>query len=118
MGFFNKLFRKREPDSPQERIIVNPDSIVVRTTGGEAETLAWSDVDQIEIVTTDEGPAKCDVFLVLTSGDKALSVPQDSPAYQEVYDLVTQWEGFDFRQVIHAMGSAENARFLVWERQK
>lgn len=83
----------------------------------KAEQIAWKDIGEIYIVTTDEGPFLPDVWLVLLGNGAGCSLPQGAPQYDAVYNLVSKYEGFDFEAVIRSALSTENARFLVWKRK-
>lgn len=90
----------------------------VRADGVE-ETIHWSELHEIGILTTDEGPWQEDVFFLLTASDgkSGCTVPQSSDGCDQLLARLQQLPGFDNEAVIKAMGSSSNAKFLCWKRQ-
>jgi len=83
---------------------------------GTIESVTWDDLQQIEIVTTDQGPFLPDVLWVLQGSEVRLMVPQGATGESELLERLQQLAGFWNEAVIEAMSSAENRRFLCWKR--
>ena len=81
------------------------------------EQVFWNDIHQISIITTDQGPFNPDVWLTLLGDDGICQIPQGCAGYDEVYDIVSQYEGFDIDEVIKAMQSTQNNEFILWKRK-
>jgi hypothetical protein len=81
------------------------------------ETIAWNDIDEISIVTTDEGPWADDVFWLFLSRDRSRGcvVSNYADGFKELLPQIQRLPGFDNHAVISAMGSAVNQRFIVWK---
>ena len=104
----------------------NPEElfIVVMTEHGVAcehprrkrEFIEWDQINEISIVTTDEGPFAPDVWLLLIGDETGCSIPQGAVGYQELYDRISRFPGFDFKAVIAASACADNAQFMCWKR--
>ena len=76
----------------------------------------WDLLARIEIVTTDQGPFQDDVFWFFVNADgSACSIP-GGDVDSSVLDRVSALPGVHFEAIIQAMGSCEDARFLVWSR--
>lgn len=86
--------------------------------GGKVETIAWREVDEIQIVTTDEGPGQDDVFWLLLNHDssRGCAVSNEAEGFPALLAALQQLPGFDNAAVVRAMGSATNQRFTVWKR--
>lgn len=85
---------------------------------GTAEEVAWENLVEVQIVTTDEGPFVDDVFFLLAgSGGKGVCVPQGAPGSEPLLERLQALPDFDNDQVIEAMGCSENARFVCWKRR-
>lgn len=80
------------------------------------ERLAWSELAEVEIVTTDDGPFADDVFWVLHGGGKGLVVPQTAAGTDALLERLQALPGFRNEAVIQAMGSDGPGRFLCWRR--
>lgn len=109
-------FLKRKP---QRNPVVHIDDHVVRREFGDGriEEVAWEDLIEVQIVTTDDGPYAEDVFYLLVgANDTGCVVAQGDPASGALLTRLQALPGFDNGKVIEAMGSAENARFVCWKK--
>ena len=101
------------------QIIVTDHQITCRyPKSNKTETINWEDVDQIQVLTTDEGPRVCDVLFVLQNvqTNTGVALPQDCPETKLVFEKVQKWHGFDNENFIKAMSCTENQWFLVWKK--
>jgi len=91
--------------------------VVFTTPDGISRHINWSELQQVAIKTTDQGPALPDFFFVLESAQGAiLEIPSETPGADELLVRLQQLPGFDNAAVIKASGSAENAVFLCWRK--
>lgn len=74
----------------------------------------WKDIHTILFVNTDEGPWLPDVWLTLISDEGKCSIPQGAKGFEDVYDLVSKYEGFNFDNATKSMTCTDNAEFLLW----
>jgi hypothetical protein len=93
------------------------DAGVTRVDGATTERILWSDVREIQIITTDEGPYREDVFFALMmAGDKGCLIPNDAAVRIRLVEaLQSRFQDVDDDMIIKAMGSTGNARFLIWK---
>lgn len=76
-------------------------------------------ISRIEIIATDDGPFRPDVFWTLFHNDgPALSIPSNAEGADKLLDAFSALPGFDYQQVIRAMGATRNETFLVWETHR
>jgi hypothetical protein len=96
------------------------DRITIRRTmrRGGVETITWREVDEIQIVTTDNGPGQDDVFWLLLNRDHTCgcAVGHSAEGFPALLAELQRLPGFDNAVVVQAMGSATNRRFIVWQR--
>jgi len=95
------------------------DGLVVRRELGDGaiEEVAWEDLVEVQIVTTDEGPFVDDVFFLLVGRDgSGVCVPQGAPGSETLLDRLQKLPNFDNGEVIRAMVCSENARFVCWKK--
>jgi hypothetical protein len=97
-----------------------PECVVVEEAGvrhmradGTVEYVAWRNLVAVEIVTTDDGPIVEDVFFLLHARDGGGCVVPHALS-DELLPRLQALPGFDNVQVIRAMGSTQNARFVCW----
>ena len=76
MGFLD-LFRCR---TAPDKVVITKDAIIRTRPDGVQETVTWSDLTEVGILTTDEGPLQEDVFWILlgSGGSTGCCVPQSS----------------------------------------
>jgi len=127
LSWLRKRFQRHEMP-PQRRVhvslvrVVHDDkTIVVRQPGGATEQIAWSDLGSVSVLTTDAGPYADDLFWVLThrDGRRGPIVPMDAEGEHELLKTMQRrLHGFDNMAVVEAMGSTNNASFVVWEHGK
>lgn len=91
---------------------------VLRVDGDVREQIHWKDVEEIKIITTNEGPYREDVFFVLAGpGGTGCLVPHDAAVRTKLLEtLHARFPGLDDEMVIKAMGSTSNNSFAVWKR--
>lgn len=107
------------PLYPESEFVVTVTSDFVRVEHPSITTqnIFWSDLNEVSIITTDEGPLNPDVWLVLKGDVGGCRIPQGCTGYDSVYDIVSAYDGFDFDEVIKAMTSTDNNEFLLWQRK-
>jgi hypothetical protein len=108
--------------NPEARNVISFDDRQIRVTysNGETRSILWTDITMVGIRTTDEGPFLPDVFWGLHGVDKSPEVvyPQGATGDSALLEAMERrLAGFDNRKVIEAMGSADHAFFLVWEKK-
>jgi len=112
---FGFLKQRREGRIPA----VFVDEVGVRRDLGDGgiEEVAWKDLVEVEIVTTDEGPFAEDVFILLVgAGDSGCCVPLGCSQSQALLRRLQSLPAFDTGKWGEAMGCAENARFVCWKK--
>lgn len=118
MGFFSSWFAGRKPaDNPVGGVVFDEARVVFRC-GGRVEAIAWAELIEVGILTTDEGPLREDVFFMLLgpTQEKGLAIPQGADGTKELLDRLGRLAGFDHAAFIRAMGCATNDRFVCWRR--
>lgn len=107
--------KKHQPEDDYTTTITNSYVEVAHPKWNGGKVL-WSDLHTILLVNTDEGPWLPDVWLTLIGTTGACSIPQGSKGYEEVYAIVSQYEGFNFENVIKSMSCTDNAEFVLWHK--
>ena len=120
MGLF-PWFSKKHP--VKSRIsVVSFDEIGVRhqRPDGSVETVRWSELTGVIILTTDLGPAIDDVFWILAGTERANGcvAPSEAVGMAALIERLQRLPGFDNCAVIAAMTSIDNNMFLCWRRER
>lgn len=116
MGFLSKLFGQDASDKPEENYVttVTDKFIRVEHRSRKTEQINWTDIVEIRLVNTDEGPLVPDIWLLLMGDDSGCSIPHGSKGYEQVYNIVSKYEEFNFESVIKSMASTGNEQFVLW----
>jgi hypothetical protein len=118
MSFFSRFFgNKATPTTCGKETVVFDDNGAVRTRpDGGQEAIQWADLQEISIITTDEGPFVDDVFWALSGANSGCLVPSEAEGANELLAYMKNFPGFKYDVAIQAMGCAENARFVCWTK--
>jgi len=83
---------------------------------GESSSVCLSGLDEVAVITTDEGPFVEDVFWALRTREREVLVPQGVAVFDSLFDVFIKWPGFDEQPFIKAMCCARNGKFVCWRR--
>lgn len=86
----------------QFTVIMTEERVACEHPRRKHEFIKWDEINEIGIVTTDEGPLLPDVWLLLIGGKSGCSIPQGAVRYDELFDRVSRFPDFDFKAVIEA----------------
>jgi hypothetical protein len=116
MGFFSKLFGQKAAGKPEDNYVttVTDKYIRVEHPSRKTEQINWDDIVEIRLVNADERPIAPDIWLLLIGDDSGCSIPHGSKGYEQVYDIVSKYEDFNFENVIKSMSSTGNEQFVLW----
>lgn len=123
LNWLSKLFRRRHEAQPRRRssssvrVVHDDKTITVDDGAGGASTLAWADIGNVTVLTTDAGPFEIDLFWVLSDreGRRSLIVPMDAGGEHALLTAMqTRLAGFDNMAVVEAMSSTSGGVFQVW----
>jgi hypothetical protein len=115
MGFLGKLFG--QAPKRKARVAFDAECVTRTMPDGKTETVRWSDLQEVCILTTDDGPYVDDVIWILAGVDGGgCAVPSETQGMKELLPRLQELPGFDNEAVIKAMGSTSNARFVCWKR--
>jgi len=112
-GFVHEPPLEPPPESPKFRW--DKDGIAGADQNGTTLNIAWNDLARVTVVTTDQGPAACDVFFVFEdSKGQSCVIPQEADSDGSLLGQLQSLSGFDNRAFVEGMKSVESASFLCW----
>lgn len=123
MGFLSKIFgQKVQPTREKQledfyEVELTEKAIIVTHPKRPTEQIDWSDIEEIKLANTDEGPFLPDVWMILMGNNKGCSIPQGSEGWDKVYDIVSKYEGFNFENVIKSASCTDNQTFELWKKK-
>jgi len=126
LDWLSKLFRRHQEASPQRRVasavrVSHDDKLITVDSGtGDIASIAWSDLANVTILTTDAGPFLIDLFWILShrDGRRALTIPMDAEGEHALLKAMqARLPGFDNMAVVEAMSSTEHDVFQIWPAQ-
>ena len=86
---------------------------------GTEESVTWSNLAEVAIRTTPEGPWKEDVFFLLVrAGGGGCAVPAGDPSADALMNRLQSMPGFDNEAFIEAMTTMDDGLFVVWQRDR
>jgi hypothetical protein len=123
LSWFYKLFRhphealpQRRPTSPV-RVTHDDKVITVDDGAGDVSSIAWADVGNVTVLTTDAGPFQIDLFWIVTDreGRRSMTIPMDATGEHALLKAMqVRLAGFDNMAVVEAMSSTDNGTFQIW----
>jgi hypothetical protein len=100
----------------QFTITISNEFVQVDHPERSTERIKWLEIEEIKLLNTDDGPFLPDVWLCLIGANSRCLIPQGSDGYDEVYEIVSKYEGFSFENVIKSMACTDNAEFRLWKK--
>ena len=116
-----ELFRRKKKSAggnPLGSVRVNETHVVYRRPDDTEDRVTWSELIEVGVLTTDEGPIQEDVFFMLLSGkkDEGCAVPQGAQDVDQLVEKIQGLPNFKNDELIKAMGCTSNNRFVCWKR--
>jgi len=102
-------------DAARYQVTVSEDGVTCGEPDGRVTRVTWPALRRVTLVTTEQGPAVCDLFWML-EGEMLCLVPQGAPGEEALLPRLQQLPGFNNGAVIDANCSTEMADFVCWER--
>lgn len=119
MNWFQRIFTKQKVSTSQHLGKIEIDSELVRFhhPDGEIHQIRWDELDEVGIVTTDEGPFVEDVFFMLLSKEqKGCAIPQGAEGNKALLSRLQMLPDFNIETLIEAMGCTSNRNFRLWKK--
>jgi hypothetical protein len=121
MSFINDLFsskNRKKIQQPEDLYKTEITDVYIKVTHPRRadEIINWDEIEAIKIANTDEGPFLPDVWLLLIGKEKGCSIPHGSKGWEEVYNIVSKYPGFNFENAIKSACCADNEIFDLWKK--
>jgi hypothetical protein len=125
LNWLTKLFR-RPPDVPpprrralasKVRVTCDDKTITIGDEEGCVTKLAWTELANVAVVTTELGPFEDDLYWVLTdrAGRQLPPIPMGARGEDALLAAMQgRLAGFDNMAVVEAMGSVSAGMFQIW----
>jgi len=104
---------------PESRFVIHmtDSDVSCHRPDGVVETDRWDELQQVQVLTTSDGPFAPDCFwLLIGPGTTGCCIPQGATGDAELLDRLQKLPGFDNPAFIEAMGSTQEAIFTCWQR--
>jgi hypothetical protein len=106
-----------DPPQRRDRVTFDDEQVVRTLANGQVESVRWSDLQQVSIMTTSDGPRADDIFFLLHGeGNLGCAIPQSADGVDALLARLQELPGFDNEAVVRAMGSSSEAVFVCWKR--
>jgi len=83
---------------------------------GETQSVRWDDLQEVGILTTDDGPTAEDVYWILLGANSRCAVSGGAQGMNELLLRLQKLPGFNNEAVIKARGSTTHNKFVCWKR--
>ena len=109
MGIFSSFFKKKKSKNLEDlyEVEITNQFIQVIKPNGKIERISWIDIEEIKLQNTTEGPFLPDIWLILMGKNSVCSIPHGNKKYDEIYDIVSEYEGFNHKNVIKSMSCTD-----------
>ena len=114
MGFFSSLFKPKVQPEEHYVVTVSDEFVTVEHPKLGKESIKWKDIHTVSLINTDQGPWLPDIWLTLIGDTSRCMIPHESKGFDEVYEVVSKYTGFDFEKFTESMSCTNNAEFLLW----
>ena len=112
--------RRRDAAAATVELHADPDKVNRTMADGRYEEVRWSEVVEVEVITTAVGPHREDgvVVVIAGPGERGCLVPSQLAVEHGVIELLHTLPGFDSRRLVAAMERPPPARTTCWERSE
>jgi hypothetical protein len=114
MGLFDKFFSRKLQPEDHYHVTITDKQVKVEHPERKTEILFWNDLHTVLLTNTDKGPWLPDVWLTLIGHNSSCMIPQGAKGYDEVYNIVSKYKGFNFDNVGLSMTCTGNKEFMLW----
>lgn len=118
MNFLDRLFSHKKRTEPEDKFKVSVTSqfIQVEHPQRPTEKIEWEAILEIRMINTDQGPWLPDVWLGLFGRNTKCLIPHGAKGYDEIFEIVLKYNGFDFEAYFNSMTCADNKQFILWQK--
>lgn len=116
MNFLRTLFA-RAP-RPKARVLFDAERIALEHADGRTESLAWGDLQQIDLLLSHNGGPWDEqvTWLLAGASGQRCAIPNRSEGMQELLPRLQELPGFQTKAVLKALFRTENATILCWKK--
>jgi hypothetical protein len=119
MNILKRNLLKSNSKYPEDyfTVIINKDFVRIEHPHRKTEQIFWKDINEIKLINTDEGPLLPDVWLALLGENSGCVIPQGARGFDNVYEIISKYDNFNFENVIKCMSCTDNEHFILWTRK-
>lgn len=119
INIFKNLFNISKRKNPEDhyQTLITEEFVRVEHPKRKTEQISWKDIDIIMLMNTNAGPVSPDIWLALLGKNSGCLIPHGSSGYDDVYEIISKYDNFNFKNVIKSMSCTENKEFLLWKRE-
>jgi len=114
MNLFEHLFPEKKQNETE--VIFDDFSISRKMADGKIENIKWSELREIQIITTDKGTTFDDAFCLLIGESTGCAISNRSIGAIKLLEKMQMLPGFDNSKVKKAMSCTGNNKYICWKR--
>jgi hypothetical protein len=116
MGILDKLFTKKTQPEDAYKVIITETFIECLHPKWDCGSVKWDSLHTIMLINTDEGPWLPDIWLTLIDDNGICKIPHGCKGFDDIYDIVSKYNGFNIDHVTQSMSTTDNREFLLWTK--
>jgi hypothetical protein len=114
MNLFKHLFPDK--NSNETEVVFDDFSISRKMADGKVENIKWSDLREIQLITTDKGTTLNDTFYLLIGESSGCAISTQSIGAEKLLERLKTLPGFETKKVAQATNSTGNNKYICWKR--
>lgn len=96
-------------------VIINDEGIACEHPRRKREYIRWDQVNEIRLVTTDEGPFLPDMWYLFIGESSGCSVPSEAKDFDRLWDeFEKRFQGFNYEAILEA--GTDNNQKTLWHK--
>jgi hypothetical protein len=106
----------RRADTERLSAVITEDGIACEHPKRQREFIRWSDVTEISVRTTSDGPWLPDVWVLFVGETGGCSIPTEAVGFEAVHESLKRFHGFDFGCFLK--GGTNDALHIGWKKSE
>lgn len=118
LAYLRSAREHRDAAAATTALVVDDDHVERHLADGRVEAVRWSELREVEVITTDVGVHREDGALLVLGVDETRGclVPSGLAVSHGVIDRLTRLPGFDARHLADALDQPAPSRTTCWTR--
>lgn len=104
------------PDS-KTQVTFNDETITCKRPSGLTESVKWSQLQMVLLMTTSDSPIGKETLWILEGGEAGCVIPAEAIGIDLLLARLQQLPGFENPKASEAAGETGNRQFICWRKE-